>query len=486
MRIIQKVQSSRWQISLRELIPHPMLLGFAFFFGWNYVTFFSDIITDERAMDALGRFAHVFPSAVANVLTSLVIVVLSRRVTSFGQHRIAGITFSFVGGVGTLLVYLAGEAQTPSAAGVTVGACLTGISSAWAISLWGEIYSSYEDRRSSACILASVIAGFVIYLVLTVLPKGIAVAGACCLLPACGMLALMSCRQAEEVVPVWRRGSAREWLGVGWRILIAIFAFGTVFWASPLLSGSQPVGVVTISCSVVIGALAVLIGVMTSGRVSMSMVYRIVLPLMLAGMLVALVATGEVQRTVGAAVAMGGFTCLDCLTYVVYAQLSRVTGFSPAAAFAVGHCAEALSIPAGWLALGLVRDIGSMEQGELVMTVVVAIVLIVVSGLVVIDRDMLSRDDRDASPGTMSPIRTTAALFARQCEVAIVKYELTDREEQILLFTTRGRSVPFIASRMGLSTSTVKTHTRHIYEKMGVSGRQEMLDLIEAITVESS
>ena len=48
---------------------------------------------------------------------------------------------------------------------------------------------------------------------------------------------------------------------------------------------------------------------------------------------------------------------------------------------------------------------------------------------------------------------------------------LSAREREILALTAEGRSSPEIARLLFLSTSTVKTHLQHIYEKLEVSDR---------------
>jgi two-component system nitrate/nitrite response regulator NarL len=48
---------------------------------------------------------------------------------------------------------------------------------------------------------------------------------------------------------------------------------------------------------------------------------------------------------------------------------------------------------------------------------------------------------------------------------------LSPREHQILERTATGRSAPEIARELNISTATVKTHLRNIYEKLGVSER---------------
>ena len=50
---------------------------------------------------------------------------------------------------------------------------------------------------------------------------------------------------------------------------------------------------------------------------------------------------------------------------------------------------------------------------------------------------------------------------------------LTHREEQVLKLLTTELSVPDIAEELGVSVTTVRTHIRHIFEKLGVHSRYE-------------
>lgn len=60
------------------------------------------------------------------------------------------------------------------------------------------------------------------------------------------------------------------------------------------------------------------------------------------------------------------------------------------------------------------------------------------------------------------------------------KYRLSPREKEIVELISQGRDVPYIEQELVLSKSTVKTHIRHVYEKCGVSSRQDLLDLLLA------
>lgn len=56
------------------------------------------------------------------------------------------------------------------------------------------------------------------------------------------------------------------------------------------------------------------------------------------------------------------------------------------------------------------------------------------------------------------------------------EHGLTEREIEILQLLLEGRSVPYIKETLYISSNTAKTHVRHIYQKMGVHNRQELID----------
>lgn len=56
---------------------------------------------------------------------------------------------------------------------------------------------------------------------------------------------------------------------------------------------------------------------------------------------------------------------------------------------------------------------------------------------------------------------------------------LSPREFEVLGLLARGRSSTYIAGELYVSRETVKVHIKHIYEKLGVHSRTELLDLFE-------
>ncbi len=43
----------------------------------------------------------------------------------------------------------------------------------------------------------------------------------------------------------------------------------------------------------------------------------------------------------------------------------------------------------------------------------------------------------------------------------------------------KGRNVPFIEEELVISRNTIKTHIKHIYQKMDLHSQQELIDMVE-------
>ncbi len=89
--------------------------------------------------------------------------------------------------------------------------------------------------------------------------------------------------------------------------------------------------------------------------------------------------------------------------------------------------------------------------------------------------DDLATAETPGVPGRQAPApnkENHAAAFAEH-------FKLTKREAEVLEYLVRGRSLPYIADTLFVTTGTVKTHVKHIYRKCAVGTRQELLDLFE-------
>jgi DNA-binding CsgD family transcriptional regulator len=67
---------------------------------------------------------------------------------------------------------------------------------------------------------------------------------------------------------------------------------------------------------------------------------------------------------------------------------------------------------------------------------------------------------------------------AARCGAFAEEYALSGRETEVLLLLSEGRNVPQIARLLFITKNTAETHVRHIYRKMKVHTRQELIDMI--------
>lgn len=82
---------------------------------------------------------------------------------------------------------------------------------------------------------------------------------------------------------------------------------------------------------------------------------------------------------------------------------------------------------------------------------------------------------RAAGAGADAQARSVQA----RCEALADEAGLTPREREILGYLGRGHGIAFVAATLVISESTVRTHVKSIYKKLGVGGREELLAKVD-------
>lgn len=256
---------------------------------------------------------------------------------------------------------------------------------------------------------------------------------------------------------------------------------------------------------------------------SVAQLYRITVTFSVVG-LVAILVLGAAAVPVGGALVQGCTLFFQPLVYVVVTRSTRLQGLSPLVAFGVGQALISAVVLAGNLAGKLLFQVAG-ETPLLLSAVcgagVLALFFMVVaraaqvgeegneekdggteemeaetrgadrvkaaaagrgsSGVAAGERlfedggttEAATLPNGDCAAGVGAQGEDSAAVFARAVR-------LTARETEILSLLVRGRTLPYIANELFVTTGTVKTHVRHIYEKALVNNRQELLDKVEA------
>ena len=64
-------------------------------------------------------------------------------------------------------------------------------------------------------------------------------------------------------------------------------------------------------------------------------------------------------------------------------------------------------------------------------------------------------------------------------EDALLSAGLTEREIEVVRLICSGNSAKAISDKLGIARSTVVTHTTHVYRKLGIANKQELIDYVD-------
>ncbi|WP_302012160.1 helix-turn-helix transcriptional regulator [uncultured Adlercreutzia sp.] len=68
--------------------------------------------------------------------------------------------------------------------------------------------------------------------------------------------------------------------------------------------------------------------------------------------------------------------------------------------------------------------------------------------------------------------------LAEACALIAAERNLSPREAEVLALLAEGRSRTFIMEKLVISDATVKSHTNHVYQKLGVHSKQDLITLV--------
>ena len=68
-----------------------------------------------------------------------------------------------------------------------------------------------------------------------------------------------------------------------------------------------------------------------------------------------------------------------------------------------------------------------------------------------------------------------------KAELLAAEHDITGRSLEVLVLLAKGNSAARIEQELYMSKGTVNTHTRRLYQKLGVHKRQELIDMVDAV-----
>ncbi len=173
---------------------------------------------------------------------------------------------------------------------------------------------------------------------------------------------------------------------------------------------------------------------------------------------------------------VGSFFFQMVVLMVAY-QITIGFKVAPTAAFGLARAVWAAGALLGIVAAGLRQTFGP-ETVQL-LPFVLGIVASVAFLFVFTDRDCVE-------VLASMPRADGVDLFEAKTRRLAERHGVSEREFEVMGLVAKGRSAPRIAEHLGVSLATVNSHIHHIYRKLGVHSRQELIDCIERERVDAT
>lgn len=456
--------------SLKYLLDLPLaFLGFALWRAWVSLTY-----ANPSAAMPVNETAGQLSYDVVLAGCAIVIALLSNRIAPLAGRR-------WVYGAIALLLGFSAAANVvaqalPEATGaLVVPATLAGgIGSALLILLWCEIYSCLSPVRVALYYALAIIGGVVLTFVL----QGFRTEylyGALIVLPA--LSAALAHRSYRLYIPAEDRPVAADRRLIPWKFFLILALFELVASYSsahirsvyPLLIGSHS------TVTTLIGGL-VLFGWVWwfSNRLPLSTLYRAPVILICCGLLVVPL-FGIGGTLAGSFCTALGVMLFNAIVFLFLCDISKRFGVSALLLFGI----EESLLLVGWAGreAALLFDGTGLfgTAGPAVGAVASIVVIILVAALVLNEREIGERWGI-AFMGKRPPEETERTRLAHRCAAVAEECHLTPREQEVMELLAQGKSLSGVAHELIIAEGTAKAHTRHIYEKLGINTRQELLD----------
>lgn len=495
-------RKEHWTPSLATIV------GSAALWAWGFLAYLSPALFPAgRGAESTGIELGFFASQATVVVSAVLLIAISRRtVVTFGRGALLA-----AAGAMTLASLAIPAAIAAGAVGLLIGlGVVSGVAASLCGIAWGARYS-LGSGHAPATILLSFLLAYGLYLATSCLipfPFRALVVTALPLLSWAFWAddAAKRHRLSSSVFPTRSTGHhlhdentmPGELLAGSWEARVMPWrAMGVIMMAalignlvSSAIMGfsydqadSLYAGGVAVCACIVAMALVPLSG--GEGAFSVSQLYRTTVTFSAAGLLGILV-FGHQGMAAGGALVQGCAMFLQALVYVVVAQSTQREGLAPLLSFGIGQALVSTIVLAGNV---LGKQLALMDGSDFVLHAAcgagVLILFLMMANQAAQGAGNLptpeeaengcpsQSDDGDGRPadGESAP--------GDQTETFAVTFGLTPRETEVLTLLGRGRSLPYIADTLFVTTGTVKTHVKHIYRKCNVSSRQELLDLLE-------
>jgi DNA-binding CsgD family transcriptional regulator len=448
-------------------------LGMGVYLAWLYSAHFGMTLFPFSS-DGSELSLTFFASNVTTAICLIACALYAHKLAPLTKRRGALWAAGGLSTLGTVLTAAHGALGSGQFACLVVGSACTGLGTALLILLWSEFYASLPMRKVSVYYsLSFVLATLVNYLVALASPLLAIIITS--LLPIISAVMLSSSMRILPARPNddGLADDATKWTFPLRPVLLMAaysFAFGFIREAN---GGTTSFGMIGVG---LIALVVLAANLLFFHRFDTRLLYRLSLPLMVAALLVQPLfgSEGIVVADVLANASYAGFVIL---TMIILSSICFRFGVNALWLFGITRASRVVANVAGALLGESTVHASSTYLSTELMVVIVT--LVTASLFLLNDQDFRSAWGIVPQPEAGSAKRFNYyETFLGRCAQVAREYGLTHREEEVLALLAQGKSVPAIEKDLVISNGTAKSHVRHIYSKLGIHSRDELIEIV--------
>lgn len=176
-----------------------------------------------------------------------------------------------------------------------------------------------------------------------------------------------------------------------------------------------------------------------------------------------------------------GIAGFDILIWLVIVAIGKRNLFALLPTFGIIRCMKSLGTNAGAITGHTSNDLVGLNVQMAELIAMIALFFFIAFLWIGFRHFSFSETIRGImEPQELKPTQVEESnLIESRCNVIGEEKGLTAREREIFAMLARGRNSQYVMEHYVISRNTVKSHVKHIYQKLEVHSQQELIDLVE-------
>lgn len=398
------------------------------------------------------------------------------KAPAFLNSRQSGLIASVLGAVGFLVLTLSFNLGTLAFLQIPA-AILCAAVLGWLYLQWGLFYSNVTLKFAIGCMFAANITGSLIKTIAHFSPLGVSCAIGCLLPVGSWIMCFIALGEdAPNDAPVihFERQNIR---GL-WKVALAIaaFSFVTAFLVRRFAVNQNfvdgPDFLLARAFEIAISIIVIVAVYQVKFAFNFPQLWRIILVVLAVDLFFQAAFPG---LSIVRCVESSAWDLIVLCAWLTLTDIARHSSLPAPVVIGAGWACYAASFALGSAAAG-VFPFGTLNATT---NASIMLILLLTSTFALELRDQDTKWIFSELSGAPTTEHANFASIDERCEAVGAARGLTAREIEVMQMLCKGRTKAYIAETLYLSENTVRGHAKHIYTKLDVHSKQELLDLVE-------